>query len=77
MEFLLKNFNELKAVEMEGAAVAQVSNLESIPLLTIRVISDNADSNAATSFEKFLLEYQYKSWNLINWLLVNIMDINK
>ena len=77
MEFLLKNFNELKAVEMEGAAVAQVSNLESIPLLTIRVISDNADSNAASSFEKFLLEYQYKSWNLINSLLLNIMDINK
>lgn len=77
MEFLVKNFNELKAVEMEGAAVAQVSNLESIPLLTIRVISDNADSNAASSFEKFLLEYQYKSWNLISWLLSNIMNIKK
>ena len=64
-------------MKWKEAAVAQVSNLESIPLLTIRVISDNADNNAASSFEKFLLEYQHKSWNLINSLLLNIMDIYK
>ena len=76
MDLLLENFEDLKAVEMEGAAVAQVLALESIPLITVRVISDNADQNAAISFEKFLVEYESKSWNLINFLLLNIMDIN-
>ena len=37
---------ELLAVEMEGAAVAQVAVQEKIPWIIIRVISDTADSSA-------------------------------
>ncbi len=42
-EWLHKNFNAL-AVEMEGAAVAQVASMHNIPFLIIRSISDTADS---------------------------------
>lgn len=74
---LLKSFPELKAVEMEGGAVSQVSILESIPLLVIRVISDNADHSAAISFERFVAKYNEHSWDLINSLFLNIKDLNK
>jgi len=41
------------AVEMEGAAVAQVCHQHDIPCIIIRSISDNADANAAVDFETF------------------------
>ena len=62
---------------MEGGAVSQVSILESIPLLVIRVISDNADHSAAISFERFVAKYNEHSWDLINSLFLNIKDLNK
>ena len=72
MQKICKNFPELKAVEMEGGAVSQVAFMESIPLLVIRVISDNADHSAGSSFEKFIVEYNNVSWNLISSLLINL-----
>jgi adenosylhomocysteine nucleosidase len=45
---------DVVAVEMEGAAVAQVCHERSIPFAIIRVISDSADHNAAISFATFL-----------------------
>ena len=62
---------------MEGGAVSQIAIIESIPLLLIRVISDNADHSAADSFEKFVVEYNKKSWELIKELLLNIKSLNK
>jgi adenosylhomocysteine nucleosidase len=41
------------AVEMEGAAVAQVCNDYKVPFALWRIISDNADSKAEIDFEKF------------------------
>jgi adenosylhomocysteine nucleosidase len=44
----------LLAVEMEGAAVAQVCFELGIPYGVIRTISDNANENAATDFMRFV-----------------------
>jgi adenosylhomocysteine nucleosidase len=44
----------LLAVEMEGAAVAQVCYELGIPFGVIRTISDNANENAATDFMRFV-----------------------
>ena len=60
---------ELYAVEMEGAAVAQVANQENIPCLIIRIISDKADGSAQENFEDFLKIYQDSSWKLIEILI--------
>lgn len=44
----------LLAVEMEGAAVAQVCFELGVPFGVIRTISDNANENAATDFMRFV-----------------------
>ena len=44
----------LVAVEMEGAAVAQVCYELGVPCAVIRTISDNANENAATDFMRFV-----------------------
>ena len=42
------------AVEMEGAAVAQVCTDHAIPFTIIRIISDKADHSAAIDFQSFV-----------------------
>jgi adenosylhomocysteine nucleosidase len=44
----------LLAVEMEGAAVAQVCHEMNVPFAMIRTISDNANEDAATDFMGFV-----------------------
>jgi len=44
----------LVAVEMEGAAVAQVCHELGVPCAVLRTISDNANENAATDFMRFV-----------------------
>ncbi|MCZ6457685.1 MAG: 5'-methylthioadenosine/S-adenosylhomocysteine nucleosidase, partial [Actinobacteria bacterium] len=47
-------FPDALAVEMEGAAVAQVCAEHRIPFVVIRAISDAADDDAATDFIEFV-----------------------
>jgi adenosylhomocysteine nucleosidase len=42
------------AVEMEGAAVAQVCHAYGLPLAVLRIISDRADDSASVDFARFL-----------------------
>ena len=42
------------AIEMEGAAIAQVCKLDDIPFIIIRSISDKPNGNNEITFEKFL-----------------------
>jgi adenosylhomocysteine nucleosidase len=45
---------DILAVEMEGAAVAQVCFELGIPFAVIRTISDNANDDAAVDFMRFI-----------------------
>jgi len=65
---------EINAVEMEGAAVAQIACQENIPFLIIRVISDSADECASQNFSEFLKEYERQSWQLLELLLKNFKN---
>lgn len=69
---LCSEIPDLKAVEMEGAAFAQVAEQEKISWLVIRVISDSADESAPQSFNEFLKDYENHSWYLLECLLENI-----
>jgi adenosylhomocysteine nucleosidase len=44
----------LLCVEMEGAAVAQVCYEHSVPFVTLRAVSDKADSEAVINFSRFV-----------------------
>ena len=53
------------AVEMEGAAVAQVCYQLGIPCIVIRSISDSADDKAKTTLEMFYLQAAKNSANFV------------
>ena len=67
-----KDLDDLLAVEMEGAAVAQVAEQEGLPWLILRVISDSADESAKELFPKFIENYKKSSWILIETLVSNL-----
>lgn len=58
------------AVEMEGAAVAQVCHDYRVPFAAVRTISDRADDEAHTDFNRFIREVasRYSLVILSQWL---------
>lgn len=64
-----KNFPDALAVEMEAAAIAQTCHQLNRPLIIIRAISDNGDSDATMSFEAFLETASVHSAKLVQSLL--------
>jgi adenosylhomocysteine nucleosidase len=51
---LQANLSDALAVEMEGAALAQVCHAYGIPMAVVRTLSDRADDDAHTDFTKFV-----------------------
>lgn len=70
-DWIRKTFNAL-AVEMEGASVAQVATLYNIPFVVIRAVSDKADEEAKTTYEKFETMAAENSVKIVRAMLSNI-----
>ena len=75
IEKISKEIEDLSAVEMEGASVAQVAKQEKIPFQIIRVISDAANESSSEDFSKFLIKYNNHSAKLISALIENIESL--
>ncbi|MDR2840988.1 MAG: 5'-methylthioadenosine/adenosylhomocysteine nucleosidase [Paludibacter sp.] len=54
---LLRDLPSVLCVEMEGAAVAQVCDDYSVPVIIVRVISDSADESASVSAMNFVTQH--------------------
>lgn len=68
---LQQDLPEALAVEMEGAAFAQVCHDYGVPFAAVRTMSDRADDDATVDFTRFLAEVaSYYSVHIVgNWLL--------
>ncbi len=73
LDQLSKEIVGLSAVEMEGAAFAQVAFQENVDWIVMRVISDEANENASSDFNKFLNEYKLNSFDLIQSFLSSLL----
>ena len=54
MKEKIRNKFNADAIEMEGAAIAQVCKLDNVPFIIIRSISDKPDGSNNITFEQFL-----------------------
>lgn len=54
MRAKIRNKFDAEAIEMEGAAIAQVCALDNIPFIIIRSISDNPNGENNITFDQFL-----------------------
>ena len=64
-EKIRQKFNA-DAIEMEGAAIAQVCKLDNIPFIVIRSISDKPNGDNHIIFEQFLEKASKRCAEIIN-----------
>ncbi len=67
-----ENFPNMKAVEMEGAAIAQTCHQLSVPFVVIRSLSDIAGKESPDSFEAYIEKASKYSSQMVMALLTNL-----
>jgi len=65
---IIRDFNGF-CTEMEGAAIAQVCNVNNVPCVIIRSISDKADASAEMNFAEFSRLAAINSSHMIEHML--------
>jgi adenosylhomocysteine nucleosidase len=69
---LRTNFPDMKAVEMEGAAIGQTCHLLGTPFLVIRSLSDIAGKTSSVSFKEYLDTAAKHSAQLVMAMIANL-----
>jgi adenosylhomocysteine nucleosidase len=64
-------FPQMKAVEMEGAAIAHCCRLFSVPVLIIRALSDIAGTESPVAFNEFLPVASKHSAEIVRHIVTN------
>ena len=65
----IENTFGASVAEMEGGSIAQVAQAAGVPFAVLRVVSDTADGQAPTSFDKFEIETAQRSASVIEEFL--------
>src|SRR3954451_8682200 len=65
VDYIRDKFSDLKAVEMEAAAIAQVAHQFRVPFVIIRSLSDIAGKESDLSFDQFLEKAALHSSSLV------------
>lgn len=68
-----RTFPEIKAVEMEAAAIAQTCHRFDIPFIVIRALSDIAGKESNISFKEFLETAATNSANMVSAIIRGIV----
>lgn len=71
------NFEGVAAIEMEGAAVAQIAGNFNKPFLIIRAISDNGDADATVNFDEFVKQAGKNAAQLLLKAIPNIANLER
>ncbi|MDR2305486.1 MAG: 5'-methylthioadenosine/S-adenosylhomocysteine nucleosidase [Treponema sp.] len=71
-DHIRKNFPEARAVEMEGAAIAQTCAAFQVPSLIIRALSDVANSESPVDFSEFLPMASKHSAEIVRRIIKNL-----
>ena len=71
MKDKIKSKFNADAIEMEGAAIAQVCKLDNIPFIVIRGISDSPNGNNNVTFEEYLEKASQRCAELIEIFMKN------
>jgi adenosylhomocysteine nucleosidase len=72
VDFVRTKFENLQAVEMEAAAIAQVAHQFNVPFVIIRSLSDIAGKESNVSFDQFLDKAAHHSATLVMKMVASL-----
>ncbi|MFJ5758108.1 5'-methylthioadenosine/S-adenosylhomocysteine nucleosidase [Neobacillus sp. NPDC093182] len=72
VKFVQSKFDELQAVEMEAAAIAQVAHRFGVPFVIIRSLSDIAGKESEISFDQFIDQAATHSATLVMKIVASL-----